>query len=205
MVLRPHLRGNLFFYLIQEFFLWNTSLSVLELVLSYLCRLCACLCSCIEVCDCVFECSWLTGQGLWTLRPGWRFERPLEGPWKPLQPILTTSGGGGAEELGGRWWRSKPERGGQEVDVKSKRSGEHLQSNEVSVFSAEFLKGSAQWEKKMIKCEKTVLRWNTGYSGKEQVETLPWGEMPGPMAPSSCDGASSKCFLMPIEFINSGL
>lgn len=46
-------------------------------------------CSCV----CVCVCSWMTGHGLWTLRPGWRIERPLEAPWKLLQPELTPSRG----------------------------------------------------------------------------------------------------------------
>lgn len=56
-------------------------------------------------------CSWMTGQGLWTLRPGWR----MEAPWKPLQPALTPSRGWGARER-----RSKLKRQGQEVDMKQK-------------------------------------------------------------------------------------
>lgn len=56
-------------------------------------------------------CSWMTGQGLWTLRPGWR----MEAPWKPLQPTLTPSRGWGARER-----RSKLKRQGQEVDMKQK-------------------------------------------------------------------------------------
>lgn len=69
---------------------------------------------CVSMC----ACGWMTGQGLWTLRPGWRIERPLEALWKPLQPVLTPSRGKGAGEE-----RSKPERGGQEVDMKQKIRG----------------------------------------------------------------------------------
>lgn len=64
-----------------------------------------------SVCGCKCVCSWMTGQGLWTLRPGWR----IEAPWKPLQPALTASRGGGARER-----RSKLKRQGQEVDMKQK-------------------------------------------------------------------------------------
>lgn len=64
---------------------------------------------CVWVQVCV--CSWMTGQGLWTLRPGWR----IEAPWKPLQPALTASRGWGARER-----RSKLKRQGQEVDMKQK-------------------------------------------------------------------------------------
>lgn len=140
------------------------------------------MCVMASLCARVCVCSWMAGQGLWTLRPGWRIERPLEAPWKPLQPALTPSRGRGARE-----GRSKLERGGQEVDVKSERSGEHLQSKEVSVVSAEFLKGSVQRAKRHQN-QGRVCCCEMSSTPEKRTETSPWGSMPGPIAPSSCDG-----------------
>ncbi len=103
-------------------------------------------------------CSWMTGQGLWTLRPGWRIERPLEAPWKLLQPVLTPSRGRGAREA-----RSKPERRGQEVDVKRKiRGASTVQGSICGLYRIS--KRVSTVSKKGIKTRKSMLLWNVGYS-----------------------------------------
>lgn len=99
----------------------------------------------------------MTGQGLWTLRPGWRIERPLEAPWKPLQPVLTPSRGRGARE-----GRSKPERRGQEVDVKRKiRAASTVQGSICGL--CRISKRVSAVSKKGIKTRKSMLLWNAGY------------------------------------------
>lgn len=103
-------------------------------------------------------CSWMTGQGLWTLRPGWRIERPLEAPWKPLQPALTPSRGRGARE-----GRSKPERRGQEVDMKQKIQGASTVQGSICGL-CRISKRVSTLNKKGIKTRKSVLLLNAGYS-----------------------------------------
>ena len=99
----------------------------------------------------------MTGQGLWTLRPGWRIERPLEAPWKPLQPVLTPSRGRGARE-----GRSKPERRGQEVDVKRKiRAASTVQGSICGL--CRISKRVSAVSKKGIKTRKSMLLRNAGY------------------------------------------
>lgn len=102
--------------------------------------------------------SWMTVQGLWTLRPGWRIERPLEAPWKPLQPALTPPRGRGAREE-----RSKPERRGQGVDMKQKIQGASIVQGSICGL-CRISKRVSTVSKRGIKTRKSMLLLNAGYS-----------------------------------------
>ena len=176
-VLRPYLKGILFDLILKFragltlsfFYHFLVSLGVLSFgpcVISVACvhfyaDVCERKLVCKRVTMCVCECSWMTGQGLWTLRPGWRIERPLEALWKPLQPTLTPSGGRGARE-----GRSKPVRRGQEVKVKQKIRGESPIQGSIYGLGRIFKRVSAV-SKDSIKSEKSVLLRNTGYSRRK--------------------------------------
>lgn len=110
------------------------------------------------VCKSMCVCSWMTGQGLWTLRPGWSIERPLEAPWKPLQPALTPPRGRGAREE-----RSKPERWGQEVDMKQKIQGASIVQGSICGL-CRISKRVSTVSKRGIKTRKSMLLLNAGYS-----------------------------------------
>lgn len=219
MVLRPYLTGVLFDLILKFraalFCLFTTSFSLLVLffclplflyIISAACvHFCTNVCECKLMRECVSMCvcSWMTGQGLWTLRPGWRIERPLEALWKPLQPALTPSGGRGARE-----GRSKPERRGQEVDVKRKIRGASTVQGSICGL-CRISKRVSVVSKKGIKTRKSMLLWNAGYSKKknglkhrpEGLCQAQWHPIPVMLWRISC----SKCFQMPVEFLNSEL
>lgn len=223
MVLRPNLTGILFDLILKYraalilslyHFLPSLMAPVLSSLLSlyYQCSFCAFLHKCVwvqlcgECFKCMCVCSWMTGQGLWTLRPGWRIERPLEAPWKLLQPVLTPSRGRGARE-----GRSKPERRGQKVDVKRKIRGASTVQGSIC--------GLCRISKRVSTVSKKASKPGRVYccetlatlEEEERAVTLPWGAMPSPMAPNSCDGGVAlkdimlEMLQMPVEFLNSEL
>lgn len=161
------------FDVILKFWVTLAFLTFLALLLFCQCKSCAHLhrCkrvqACVQECNCVYACvSVQLDDGPGSLNTK-TWMKVWKAPWSPLEAPSanadTLQGGGGR---GAGEGRSKPERRGQEVDAKQKIQGASTVQGSIRVL-CRISKRVSTVSKKGIKCGKSVVLWNAGYSRRK--------------------------------------